>query len=319
MLKKQCLFSAPFDFLGDIKTKYNQIMPTEFKEIWHLNELQPDENLFAWVMNPGQRFTIDKSVLKNFPNLKVLVTPSTGTNHINKKDCQELGIPVFGLLENRPVLNSIKGSPEFTFMLLMNTLRRLDFAVNEVKAGRWRENEDDIRGFELHGKNVGLIGFGRIGNCLAKWCQAFEANVSYYDPYVKSDKAKKANSIEEIFKNNDIVCVCCVLTDETKGMINKSHLQLLKNQASFINTSRGEVLIENDLIETIQNRPDLRVAVDVLEGEVTNTHMTSELIKMAQAGKIIVTPHIAGATFESQTKAATGALELLQNYLKENY
>ena len=312
----KCLFSAPYSFLPEgVLEDYRQVMPTTFQEIWDRADLQPDPNITAWVMNPGQRFIITGDVLDLFPNLVVLVTPSTGTNHIDRQVCEARGIPVFGLLDDKAGLNTISASAEFTFLLLLNTLRRLDFAVQEVREGRWRHREDALRGNELYGKLVGLVGFGRIGKRLARWCTSFDAQVRFYDPYITDDDFPSL-SLEEIFSTSEVVCVCPTLTAETRGMVNKSLLESLPENACLVNTSRGEVVDEADLVAVLHARPDLRVGLDVLPGEVTNTHLASPLIEFHRQGRIVITPHIAGATVESQSKAALLALGLLKKYLE---
>jgi len=187
-------------------------------------------------------------------------------------------------------------------------------AKAEVTERRWRAREDAMRGNELYGKRVGLVGMGRIGQRLARWCTAFDAHVAYYDPHAGNQLYERW-PLERIFSDADVVCVCCALTSETAGMINKSLLTKLRTGASFINTSRGEVLNEKDLVEVLGMRKDLRVALDVLAGEVANTHLQSPLIEMHDQGRIVISPHIAGATFESQTKAALGALHLLEKFM----
>jgi len=101
-------------------------------------------------------------------------------------------------------------------------------------------------------------------------------------------------------------------------MVGRPLLKKLKKGASLINTSRGEVVCERDLVKIIKKRPDLRVALDVLSGEVNNSHLKSRLLRLHDAGKIIVSPHIAGATVESQKKAALIALSLLKRKLSAN-
>lgn len=313
-----CLFSAPFSFLPDhVLDPYKAFMPMEFREIWKFEDLVYDENLIAWVMNPGQSFIINGEVLDFFPNVKVLSTPSTGSNHIDRKVCRQRGVAVYSLIDNREILDTISASAEFTFLLLLNTLRRLDLSLLEVTEGRWRANEDDMRGNELAGKQVGLVGLGRIGKRMARWCQAFDANVAYYDPYVESESVP-AWSLNDIFERSDAVCICPALTDETAGMIDYDLMKRLPQNACLVNTSRGEVLNENDLAKLLSERADIRVAVDVLAGEVTNTHHRSKLLEFHRQGRIVITPHIAGATVESQGKAATGALMMLQKHF-ENY
>lgn len=288
--------------------------PTVFREMWDKEELGPDPALTAWVMNPGQHFVIDDSVLDLFPNLDVLVTPSTGRNHIDLAACGRRGIPVYSLHDDQDALKAISASAEFTFLLLLNTLRRLDIAVQEVAARRWRRREDLMRGRELSGKKVGLVGLGRIGRRVARYCAAFEANVVYYDPYVQDEELHRC-SLEELFGQCDVVCICCTLSPETAGMINGSLLMRLKEGACLINTSRGEVVNERDLVEVLKMRPDLRVGLDVLAGEVTNAHLTSPLLAIHDHRQIVITPHIAGATVESQEKAARIAMRLLTRHL----
>lgn len=314
MIHDKCLFSAPFSFMPDIQKDFQAVIPTVFREIWDKGELKPDPVLTAWVMNPGQHFVIDDEVLNLLPNLDVLVTPSTGRNHIDLVACGRRGIPVYSLLDDRDALDTISASAEFTFLLLLNTLRRLDIALQEVSARRWRKREHLMRGRELSGKKVGLVGFGRIGHRLARYCIAFEAEVVYHDPYVE-DEEFQAYSLEELFSQCDVVCICCTLSPETTGMINRSLLMRLREGACLINTSRGEVINEQDLVAVLETRPDLRVGLDVLAGEVTNAHLASPLLEMHDRGQIVITPHIAGATVESQTNAARIALWLLKNHL----
>ena len=311
----QCLFSAPFSFLGDTVQAYEAVIPTIFREIWSRDDLEHDPLLTAWVMNPGQQFIINDDVLDLYPNLAVLVTPSTGSNHIDLAACTRRGIPVYSLLNDREGLDRITASAEFTFLLLLNTLRRLDVAVGEVSARRWRLREDLLRGYELSGKQVGLVGFGRIGQRMARYCEAFDAQVAYSDPYVVTHRWP-AWSLEEIFERSDAVCVCCRLTPETTGLIDQHFLSRLKTGACLINTSRGEVMVEQDLVEILRVRPDLRVGLDVLAGEVTKSHNTSPLLELHDRRQIVITPHIAGATIESQCKAALSALTLLRRYFE---
>ncbi len=319
MIKTQtasCLFSAPFSFLGDLQGEFRRLMPTAFREIWKREELLPDPGLTAWVVNPGQQFHVDGAVLRDLPALSVIVTPSTGSNHLDLKACRERGVAVYSLLDDREGLNEISASAEFTFLLLLNTLRRLDTAIREVSEGRWRDREELLRGYELQGKQVGLVGFGRIGRRVARYCAAFDAQVVYHDPLVVS-AAAPAVSLEDLFSRSDAVCICCSLSRETTGMVTAALLGRLKAGACLVNTSRGEVLVERDLATVLDRRPDLRVGLDVLEGETLGTQDRSPLLRFHRSGQIVITPHIAGATVESQTQAARLALGLLQRHLNQ--
>ena len=313
---EKCLFSAPTSFMLEIKKEYNDIVPTIFQEIWHETQLKKDSNLTIWVPNPGQNFIIGDKILNLFPNLHTIITPSTGRNHIDIKACNMRNIRVFSLLDDRQGMETISASAEFTFLMILNTLRRLDVAIDEVTSGNWRKNEDYMRGHELSGKKVGLIGLGRIGTKVAKYCTAFEASVSYYDPY-KSVTQYIKDSLENIFKNNDIIVICCELNQETTGLVNKPLLESMKKNVCLINTARGEIINELDLSEIIRERSDIRVGLDVIAGEVTNTHYLSPLINLHRSKRITITPHIAGATYESQHKAAKIVLKLLTRRVKD--
>lgn len=124
---------------------------TEFPRVWHNFDYE------LWYCNPSANFVIDAAVLSHFPRLECIVTPSTGTNHIDIPLCHERGIDVRCLLDAPRKLEEIRASSEFAFLMILNSLRRLDKLV--VK--EWHRDEDTMRGFELAGKNVGFIGGGR--------------------------------------------------------------------------------------------------------------------------------------------------------------
>lgn len=314
---EKCLFSATSSFMLEIEKEYMDIVPTTFQEILYEKQIKPDNNLTIWVPNPAQHFIIGRKILNLFPKLHTIITPSTGRNHINIKDCNRRNVRVLSLLDDRQGLETITASAEFTFLLILNTLRRLDIAIDEVNSGNWRTNEDYLRGHELSGKKVGLVGLGRIGMKLARYCTAFEATVHYYDPY-KSVAQYNKTSLENIFKNSDVVVICCELNTETTEMIDKSLLATMRKNACLVNTSRGEVIKELDLSEIIRERDDIRVGLDVISGEVTNTHNNSPLIKLHHRNRITVTPHIAGVTYESQYKAAKIVLGLLKKVITQH-
>ena len=314
--KDICLFSAPHYFLNQLKNKQNSgKLKIIFKEIWRAKELNSDKNLVAWILNPGQNFIVNEKILKLFPNLRIIITPSTGKNHINLRECQKRKIKVFSLLNDRKNLNSIRSSSEFSFLLLLNSLRKIQNAISEVDKNRWRQNENKMRGVELYEKKVGIIGLGRIGKNLAKWSSNFGAEIAYYDPYVKSKKFKKSG-LKNLFLKSDIVCVCCSLNEETFNMITKKHLILLRKNATLLNTARGEIIVEKDLVNTIKKRKDLNITLDVLAREAENKQLNSPLIKLHKKREILITPHISGATIESQYKAAASSLNLLRKNKK---
>ena len=318
MPKRKLLFSAPFRFLTKEIEEYKKYFIIDFCEIWSKEELEKLKlNYEFWIPNPGQNFMVDGKILNNFHNLKIVSTPSTGTNHINIKDCEDHSVRVYGLLDNRPQLNKISASAEFTFLKLLASIRKIDLAWSEIRDGRWRHNEDELRGHEIKELSYGFIGMGRIGTNLVRYLKAFDAKrIAYYDPNVSLDdySITKVESIEKVFAESDVVTICAVLNDETNGIITFDQLRLMKKNSFLINTSRGELINEDDLVRTLEERKDISFSADVIVGEVINEHMSNPLVELHKSGKIKLTPHIAGATYGSQTHAAITAFEnILKN------
>ena len=140
----------------------------------------------ALVIDPN--VTLMKSQLDLYPELRVIVTASTGTNHMDLAECMRRDCTVLSLLDDREGLDEIKASSEFTFLLLLATLKNLKAGLQEVAAGRWKANERLFRGNELFGKDVGIVGFGRIGQNLFRYLKTFGANVKHiFDPRLPVD------------------------------------------------------------------------------------------------------------------------------------
>lgn len=309
------LFSAPFAFMPDVVAA-ERPFPVEFREIWHRRELKPDPALTAWITNTGWSFVLDDDALDMYPTLDVVVTPSTGREHIDEAALRRRGIAFYSLLDDRPRLEDIASSAEFTFMLLLNTLRRLPVAVRAVRERAWRrDREDALRGHELQGRTVGLVGFGRIGRRMRRYCEAFGADVVYYDPYVDREDVARASSLGELFERADSVVVCCSLTEETEGMIDRDALDRLREGATLVNTARGEVMDEPALAAFLRDREDVTASLDVLAGEARGEQFSSPLIELVDEDRITIAPHIAGASYESQAKAAEIAFGLVERHL----
>ena len=260
------LFEAPLDFDPALKAEYRAWMP----------ETHDPGQVTVWVCDPlgGE---IAELHLMQFQNLKVLATPSTGTDHIDAFACKRLGVKVLSLLDDRQGLETISASAEFTFKLLLDALRLLP-------------------GRELQGKQVGIVGRGRIGRRLLHWLSAFEASGFFHDPAVTASVP-----LNWLFANCDAVIICCALNEGTVGMITEDLLRSMKRGAVLVNTARAKVVVETALLSVTNERPDIRVAVDV-----------TDYPEQLAARGAIVTPHIAGNTLESRTKAARIILNLLK-------
>jgi D-3-phosphoglycerate dehydrogenase / 2-oxoglutarate reductase len=283
------LFDAPIDFDESLVREYEglgSVVWAPYSSIGYNIASFPPRVAQVWVCNPKADFIINDDVLESFSHLKIIATPSTGTNHIDLAACERRGIKVISLLDDREGLNTISASAEFTFKLILDVLR----------LGTPRE---------LNGKMLGLIGYGRIGQWIFKRLDG--TGVMVHDPLVKTNL-----SIETIFRNCDIIVVCCTYSESTHHMITEQHILSMKPQARLVNTARGEVIDEEGMKRALEQRPDIRVALDVLEGETTGTANPDWFLERGH----IVTPHTAGATFDSRTKAAKIILNLLKKEMQ---
>lgn len=302
------LWTAPRDFLPDDFFDLGWADVVFRLRSWRGKVNQPIyDPVDAWVVDPLQQ--VSNSSLLRMPELKVLATPSTGTNHIPLDVLEEYGIDCLSLTHDREALAEIRASSEHTFLLMLACLRRFPKGYMQLKAKRPRD-ERVFRGNELYQKKVGIIGLGRIGSNIRRWCNVFGADVVWYDPKFSDD----GMSIQNIFTACDIIVLSLPLNNKTHRLVDEDMLNCMKQGAILINTSRGEIIDEEALIRVLQRRPDLRAGVDVLAGEVQGRHLASPLLEMSN---VIATPHMAGCTFESQTKAANITLGLLKKWAQD--
>jgi len=171
---------------------------------------------------------------------------------------------------------------------------------------------DEMRGHELYKKLVGLVGHGRIGKNIENWCQAFGAGVYWTDPYDKSSLFQP--HISWLFANCNVIVICATLSWETEGMITGKLLETMREGACLVNTARGEIIQEDELVQVARARPDLAFCLDVLAGEPEGKQIQSPLLDMPN---VVVTPHVCGLTYESNKKAAQIAAQLLRDYANE--
>lgn len=272
------------------------------------------------IVNPGSNYKINQTFLENYINLKIIVTPSTGVNHIDNLECDKRKIKVISLLDNRRVLNSITASAEFTFSLILYGLRKMKRISEMSNIGDWRTNEDFYRGYELDKKKVGIVGLGRIGKKIERYCTAFGAICSFYDPYVKTHnkRIKKVATLNKIFSQNNIIVLCPYLNNNNYNMINKNLLNQMKKNSILINTSRGEIINEDDLLIFIKKRKDVLVNLDVIKNEQVKLKKNKILNYYKQKGtNLMITPHVAGLTYESQSKAGLFAINCIIKYFEK--
>ena len=227
-----------------------------------------------------------RRVLDAMPNLRLIVTRSTGYDHIDLAEAKRRGITVC----NVPEYGSTTVA-EFTFGLILSLSRRIPQAVAASRTGRF--SVDGFMGVDLAGKTLGIVGLGKIGRNLAKMARGFDMKVVAYDPY-KEDSV----SLDAVFESADFVALCCPLTDQTRHLVNRYTLGLMKPSAFLLNTARGPVVDSEALLEAINSGRLAGAALDVLEGEEFLQEFEPDIsFELSHAlmnnPKVLVTPHLA--------------------------
>ncbi|MEK6774466.1 MAG: NAD(P)-dependent oxidoreductase [Bdellovibrionota bacterium] len=252
---------------------------------------------------------IDENLLKNSPKLQLIITTTSGFDHIDLSATQKWGITVM----HTPTAN-IESATQLTWGLALGCSSLIHAGHRGIKAGEW--NRESLVGLELAGRTYGVIGLGRIGSRVAEIAHVFNMKVVAYDPYQEDEVFDRLQvdrlSYEEVLKTADIVSFHVPKTLETDKMLTRSHFEYIHRGIILINTSRGSVIDENDLCEAIESGYLRAVGLDVFEKEPLPR--TSKLLNYPQ---VLLTPHIGANTDEAFYKASNTAAEKLIRFFIE--
>ena len=266
--------------------------------------------------NPNKsKVFIGKELLEAAQNLKVICTASTGTNHIDKLYAEKLQIPILALTEEREVINKISSTAEQAFALTLAGLRHISAGHSAVLKGEWDYTK--FIGRQMNALTIGVIGYGRLGSIYANFCKAFGSRVLIYDPYktIQNDAYEQVSFLKDIFANSNVISIHVHVTDETINMINKDVLRFMKGDALLVNTARGDIVNEDDLVKFLEANPESQVATDVLSDEIRN-RLSSPLLQYAnKSNQVTISPHVGGMTREAQEIAYGHAVSMLREFL----
>jgi len=250
------------------------------------------------------RFKIDKTFLDKATNLQFIARVGAGLESIDCDYAKEKGIQLIAAPEgNRNAVG------EHALGMLISLMNKLNQANQSVRYGHWiREGH---RGYELEGKTVGIIGYGNMGKSFAKKLQGFDVEVICYDilPNIGNQNAKQV-SLKELQQKADILSLHTPWTSETNKMVNREFINAFAKPFWFLNTARGKSVVTADLVEALQTGKILGAGLDVLEYEKLSFETLFENDKpvafdyLLKAENVLLTPHIAGWTFESHEKLA---------------
>ena len=251
------------------------------------------------------RFSIDKSFLEKATNLKFIGRVGAGLENIDCEFAESKGIMLISSPEGN--CNAVG---EHTLGMLLALLNKFKKVGKEIENGKWLREEN--RGWELDYKTVGIIGYGNMGKSFAKKLRGFDCKVICYDikPDVGDENAEQV-SLEEFFKQADVVSLHTPQTPQTLKMINTNFINQFSKPFWFLNTARGKSVVTEDLVKALKSGKILGAGLDVLEYEkssfedfFTEENLPSPFKFLLNADNVILTPHIAGWTIESKTKLA---------------
>ena len=261
------------------------------------------------------RFKIDKDFIDNASNLKFIARVGSGLENI---DCN------YAKSKNIEVISSPEGNSnavgEHAMGLLLSLLNNINTSSNQVKEGLWFREKN--RGFEIEGKTVAILGMGNTGKSFAKKISSFNCKVFFYDidEKIKSKYAKKS-SLDFLYKNADIVSLHLPHTINNIDLFNKEFIQKFDKPFWLINTSRGKIVNTLDLVDALNEKKILGAGLDVIDIESSSfNNIEKELNpyfnELINLKNVIITPHIAGWTFESNVKLSQIIIDKIKPLLK---
>ena len=316
MNKKKILVITEVKHINNLTNELNKIGKVTYLDNPNFNQVKKIINNYDVIFtNPNKsKIYIGKKLLEN-SKLEVVCTASTGLNHINVNYLKKRKIKIISLTKEKKITNKISSTAEMALALTLSSLRNVVTSSKSVLQGTWDYTKFIGRQFDA--MNVGIIGYGRLGKMYAKYCKALGAKIIVYDPYVKQKKNYFTQNLNNLLKKSDIISLHIHLSEKNKNIINFKKLSLMKSNVLIVNTSRGELINENDIIKFLKKNPNAKLATDVVSNEILK-RKSNLLIKNAKKNnQIMITPHIGGMTVEAQDFAYKGVTRLLKKFLKK--
>jgi len=272
-----------------------------------LNDLEKLEKYDCLIVRSATKIT--KDVIAKAKNLKIIARAGAGLDNVDMIAAKEKGIKVV----NAPDSLTISVS-EMVFGSLLCLIRKISDADKSMKKGKWEKKK--FKGNEIYGKNLGIIGFGKIGKRVAAIANAFNARVFAYDSLITDEKiyenlnVRHCKSIDEILKECNIISLHVPLMNETKNLINEGNIKLIKKDAVIINTSRGGIINEKALTDVLKNNEIAGACLDVFENE---PNLNPEFKNLEN---VVLTPHLGSATEEAQKRAGMDVVVQIEKFFK---
>jgi D-3-phosphoglycerate dehydrogenase len=294
---------------------------TEILKPYRYNGGDPTWETNGIIASLEHRFT--RQEIDEWPNLKFIASCTTGLDHIDTDYCKVKGIKIISL-QGESILRDVYATAEHTWALILSLIRKVPWAFDDVKKGNW--DRESWQGSELYGKTLGIVGYGRVGQQVARIAEGFGVKTLYNDIKNIDTADYGGNSLNAVLKFSDMVTVHVPLNKETTGMFGIEQFKMMKPTAYFINTSRGAVVDEKALLSALMNKQIAGAAIDVVNNEHAGEwvecndprrYLNFTLRDYAGArDNLIITPHIGGNTAESRDKTQIYIANKIVDFIK---
>jgi len=288
------------------KKGYDIFEITDFNENNVINNLKDVDGICL------RTSKINSKILQNCKKLKIISRHGVGYDNVDlnflNKNNQALAIT--------GTSNAVSVA-EHVMTMFLYLAKRINKSDQLVKEGNFSKKSSLGNFFELYKKNILILGFGRIGQAVAKRCYGFESNILVYDPYldkqfIENNNYKKIN-LNEGLALADFITIHMPINNETKNLISEDKFNIMKKECIIVNTARGGIINENDLITSLQNKKIYGAGLDVYEKEPPNNN--NPLFKLEN---VLLTPHNAALTLECRKRMAIEMSENIINYLEDH-
>jgi len=283
--------------LGAMQPAEMDILESEYQVIKLWKEKDPEATLqncksdIQVILSTYNGIPVTRKMIEALPNLELIAQYGAGLNNVDVIASRERDVAVI----STPDAPSID-TADTAMALILTTVRRIVEADMFVRVGKWSNGAFPLSP-SLRGKTVGLCGFGRIGQAIAKRCQAFEMNIVYHSPRPKTELPfQHFDSLKDMAMQVDILVMACIGGDTTKHIANASIFKALGPKGFFINIARGSVVNIEDLLVALSNKEIAGAGLDVYENEPSVPHA---LISM---DNVVLLPHIGGGTNETRSE-----------------
>lgn len=258
-------------------------------------------------------YKLDENFLKKFTNLNLIITNTTGTDHIDFNYLKKKNIKVISLNNCKSEVKKIQSTAELTLGLIILLHRNILKYCDNIKKNNW--NRYAYKSESFKGKTVGIIGYGRIGQQLKKIFSLLQIKIVFFDTNKKYKKNKLYATLKSLLKQSDILSINASLNAKSTNLISKREFLLMKKNVVIVNTARAEIIDEKYLYKYIKNKKISGFASDVQKFE-NKKIIKKGILQLVKENNynIILTPHIGGATFDAMRETE----EIVANYFKKN-